>query len=277
MTQLVINADIARLRVGVDHNEAFAVTPNHKLPYEALWAIGLLPLVASIFVCHYFLNHTGDPIFVGQGSAVLQSLSDARSKFIILCCAFCLSCILTLRLMSAFAMVCNYPTHEMNNLCSFSHDIMDIFRAKYGPNSLWLTNGTLIGALRGDRSLNYMITNDHDFDTCYDRKLEPEVLATVRGLGATYERFSRTYNELDNHIRVYPPSFSLLSGHSGPLMYELQACDPPQEVTMITGCNNHPVPIPSNYNEYLTSEFGADWPIPLAVNHGFLCKILKTW
>lgn len=278
MAQIIINSDIDKLRVGVNRNELFAVTPNHKPPAGALWAIGMFPLVVAVYVCHYFLNLGGStaPYIVGQSSAIVHILTETRSKIVIIGCALCLSTLLTLRLMSAFALVCNYPLHEMTNLCSFAHDIIDIIRARHGPDSVWLTQGTLIGALRADKSKNYMILNDHDFDTCYDKRLEPVILETVKAMGVTYERFSRTYSDVDTHIRIYPQSFSLLSGHSGPLIYELQACEP-AAVEMVTGCNGLPVPIPSNYDAILTAEYGPDWRIPYTANHGALCKIFKNW
>ena len=283
-TELILNSDFDKLRVGLNKNELFDVSAHEKVPVTTLWLLSLLPLFAALFVSHFFLRHgrptAGAAALAGEGGAaphpIVVILSETRARIGLFVAAFFISGVFALRLFSAFAMVCNYPQNEMNDLCSLSTDVIDAIRARHGPDSAWIIQGTLIGALRANKEHNSLILNDHDYDVCYDKRLEPEILETVRSLGVTYERLSRTYGYVDIHFRVYPSKFSLLAGHSGPLLLELQACEP-VKTRLITGCNGLPVPIPTNYEELLVGEYGENWRIPRSDNHALLCKLFPGW
>lgn len=284
-------ANIVKLRQGgPDPNEWFDVTPRMRPPGAALWALGLSPFVVTGYVCFFLLRYKSSAAAEADIAApvipiaslpqrvipYLYVLSELRTKIALLGSSVLISALLVLRLLSAFALVCNYPQHEMNNLCAFSYDIVKAFRDRFGPDSIWLTQGTLIGALRGDLSKNCMILNDHDFDTCYDKNLEPDVIDFVQASGLTYERFSKTYSNFDTHIRIYPDSFSLMSGHSGPLMFELQACEP-LVTKLVKGCNGLDMPVPIDSETVLSREYGSDWLVPRSDNHAVICNLFRGW
>lgn len=169
-----------------------------------------------------------------------------------------------------WSQLCNYRNDEMQQLCSWSVDIIAKMNRDVGYGNIWLINGTLLAAMRNQSWSNYMIVNDHDLDVCFNGAVHDKILSFLRRNGHFFQ--SQLQRGNIRKLYIYPSFIRPYTGHSGPLSLDMEEC-PVEPLREITGCDRARFNVSINAERHLISTFGSDWHVPAVANHWLACSL----